>query len=106
MHKQENGRQTCLLNDRPMKHSASACVQIRRSVMTIKSKLAMIAASAALGVAVIGVASPALAQSAYTTGTESDSVSAGYPSPYGNGIHTYAPALAARHSRGLDAFAM
>ena len=44
-------------------------------------RFAFIAAIAALGIALPTVA---FAQSAYTTGTESSSVAAGYPSPYGN----------------------
>jgi hypothetical protein len=71
--------------------------------MTIKSKLAMIATSAALGVAALGIAAPAFAQSAYTTGTESPSVSTGYPSPFGSGAYAYAPGIASRHSRGREA---
>jgi hypothetical protein len=70
--------------------------------MTIKSKFATIATSAAFGIAALGAASPALAQSAYTTGSEASSVSAGYPSPLGHGLF----ADASRHSSGLDAFAM
>ena len=69
--------------------------------MIFKFKLAMIATSAALG-----VATPAFAQSAYTTGTESSSVSAGYPSPFGRGVYAYAPGVASRHTSGRDAFAM
>jgi hypothetical protein len=75
--------------------------------MTIKSKLAVIATSAALGVAALGIASPVLAQSAYTTGTESSSTAAGYPSPYGGGgRYAYNPGFVSRHSSGLGAFAM
>jgi hypothetical protein len=74
--------------------------------MTIKSKLAMIATSAALGISALGIASPALAQSAFTTGTEASSARAGYPSPLGNSLYAYAPGAASRHSRGLEAFAM
>jgi hypothetical protein len=76
--------------------------KLRRCVMTIKSKLAVIAASAALGMAALGVATPALAQSAYTSGTEASSVRAGYPSPDGNGLFDNTPG----HAPGLRAFAM
>lgn len=58
--------------------------------MINKTKLTLIAA-----VAAFAIASPAaaMAQSAYTTGTEADSVAAGYPSPYGNSndLYAYAP---------------
>jgi hypothetical protein len=41
----------------------------------------------------LGAAPAALAQSDYTTGTISNSVTAGYPSPYGagSGLYAYAP---------------
>jgi hypothetical protein len=74
--------------------------------MTIKSKLAVIATSAALGIAVLGAASPALAQSAWTTGTESNRVANGYASPYGGGLYDHDAGFAPRHSSGLEAFAM
>jgi hypothetical protein len=47
-----------------------------------------------------GAAPAALAQSAYTTGTISNSVAAGYPSPYGtgSGLYAYAPGFGARHA--------
>jgi hypothetical protein len=106
MRKQEKSQQTYLPNDRQMEHPLRAACKIRRSVMTIKSKLAMIATSAALGVAALTIGSPAFAQSAYTTGTESSSVSAGYPSPFGSGAYAYAPGVGSRHSSGRNAFAM
>jgi hypothetical protein len=49
--------------------------------MISKFKLTVIAAVAALSIA---VPTAAMAQSAYTTGTESNRVAAGYPSPYNN----------------------
>jgi hypothetical protein len=47
-----------------------------------------------------GAAPAALAQSAYTTGTITNSVAAGYPSPYGTGseFYDYAPGFRARSS--------
>jgi hypothetical protein len=56
--------------------------------MINKSRRALIAITIAFG-----VASPAaaLAQSAYTTGTESSNVAAGYPSPYHGSYYAYAP---------------
>jgi hypothetical protein len=74
--------------------------------MTIKSKLAVIATSAALGVAAFGLATPALAQSAWTTGTEANRVAAGYSSPYRGALYDYDPGFVSRHSSGLGAFAM
>ena len=47
--------------------------------MISKFKFTVIAAVAALSIA---VPTAAMAQSAYTTGTESNRVAAGYPSPY------------------------
>ncbi|HEY2530229.1 MAG TPA: hypothetical protein VGJ20_20225 [Xanthobacteraceae bacterium] len=41
-------------------------------------------------------ATPALAQSAWTTGTEASRVTAGYPSPYGQDLYAYAPGVDAR----------
>jgi hypothetical protein len=58
--------------------------------MIKKAQLALIAA-----VAAFAIASPALAQSDYTTGTEASDVRHGYPSPYGH--H--------RHRHGLQAYA-
>ena len=55
------------------------CYQLRRRTMISKLKLTVIAAVAALSIA---VPTAAMAQSAYTTGTESNRVAAGYPSPY------------------------
>jgi hypothetical protein len=53
--------------------------KLRRRTMISKLKLTVIAAVAALSIA---VPTAAMAQSAYTTGTESNRVAAGYPSPY------------------------
>jgi hypothetical protein len=52
-------------------------------------------------VSLLGVAPAAWAQSAYTTGTITDSVAAGYPSPYGppSDFYNYAPGFRA-HSGG------
>jgi hypothetical protein len=61
--------------------------------MINKSKLAFIAA-----VVLASIASPALAQSAWTTGTASSMARAGYPAPYGNSDYAY-------HSSGYGAFA-
>jgi hypothetical protein len=62
--------------------------------MIKKAQLALIAA-----VAAFAIASPALAQSDYTSGTEASDVRAGYPSPYGHrhrrGLHLYAPGIRA-----------
>jgi hypothetical protein len=52
------------------------------------------------------VASPALAQSAYTTGTATDRARAGYASPYGSGFYAYAPGVVSRRSSGYGAFGM
>jgi BA14K-like protein len=65
-------------------------------IMTNKPRRAFIA----IIVTAFGIASPvaAMAQSAYTSGSESSNVAAGYPSPYGgNGYYAYAqtPAAAA-----------
>jgi hypothetical protein len=53
-----------------------------------KTKLALIAA-----VAVLGIAMPAaaMAQSAYTSGSAASRAAAGYSSPYGGGLYAYAP---------------
>ena len=48
--------------------------------MIDKTKLALIAAIAALGIA---MPAAAMAQSAYTSGSAASRVAAGYPSPYG-----------------------
>jgi hypothetical protein len=61
--------------------------------------------AALIVLAAISVASPALAQSAYTTGTAADSANAGYPSPY-RGSYAYAPNSVSRGSGGLGSFAM
>jgi hypothetical protein len=52
------------------------------------SQRTLIAIITAFGIASPGVA---LAQSAYTTGSEASSAAAGYPSPYGGGPYAYAP---------------
>jgi hypothetical protein len=59
-----------------------------------KAKITLIAAIAALS-----LATPALAQSAYTTGSAASNAAAGYPSPYGNGngIYDYAPGYSFGH---------
>jgi len=49
--------------------------------MISKLKFTVIVAVAALSIA---VPTAAMAQSAYTTGTESNRAAAGYPSPYNN----------------------
>ena len=59
--------------------------------MIKKAQLALFAA-----VAAFALASPVLAQSDYTTGTEASDVRHGYPSPYGHhghrhGLYAYAP---------------
>ena len=56
--------------------------------MIDKTKLTLIAAIAALGIA---MPAAAMAQSAYTTGSAASRVTAGYPSPYGSGLYAYAP---------------
>jgi hypothetical protein len=50
-------------------------------------------------VSLIGIAPAAWAQSAYTTGTITDSIAAGYPSPYGppSDFYNYAPRFRARN---------
>jgi hypothetical protein len=65
-------------------------VKLRRKIMINKAKLTLIAAIAA---SCIALPAAALAQSAYTTGTEANRVAAGYPSPYGygSGLYAYAP---------------
>jgi hypothetical protein len=52
------------------------------------------------------IAPPALAQSAWTTGTAADRARAGYASPYGSGFYAYAPGVGSRDSSGYGAFAM
>jgi hypothetical protein len=65
--------------------------------MIKKAQLALIAA-----VAAFAIASPALAQSDYSSGTEASDVRHGYPSPYGHrhrsGLHLYAPGYGYSHS--------
>jgi hypothetical protein len=62
--------------------------------MINKSKLAFIAA-----VALASIATPALAQSAWTTGTAMSRARAGYSTPFGNNDYAY------RNSSGYGAFA-
>ena len=64
--------------------------------MIKKCKVAALAVFAAAS-----IASPALAQSSWTTGTASDMAGAGFASPYTN-----VPAVASGHASGLRAFAM
>ena len=56
--------------------------------MIDKTKLTLIAAVAALGIA---MPADAMAQSAYTTGSAASRAAAGYSSPYGGGLYAYAP---------------
>jgi hypothetical protein len=56
--------------------------------MIDKTKLALIAAVAAMGIA---MPAAAMAQSDYTTGSAANRAAAGYPSPYGSGLYAYAP---------------
>ena len=57
--------------------------------MIDKTKIALIAAVAALGIA---MPAAAMAQSAYTTGSAASRAAAGYASPYGGrGLYDYAP---------------
>ena len=56
--------------------------------MIDKTKLALIAVVAALGIA---MPAAAMAQSDYTTGSAANRAAAGYPSPYGSGLYAYAP---------------
>ena len=63
--------------------------------MISKSKLALIAAVAALGIA---MPAAAMAQSAYTTGTAASRAAAGYSTPYGGGLYDYAPGFGYDHA--------
>jgi hypothetical protein len=63
--------------------------------MINKSNIAVLAA-----LALTSVASPALAQSAWTTGTASSRARAGYSLPYGSGMYDN------RESSGLRAYGM
>jgi hypothetical protein len=56
--------------------------------MIDKTKLTLIAAIAAFGIA---MPAAAMAQSAYATGSAASRVAAGFPSPYGSGLYAYAP---------------
>ena len=64
--------------------------------MINKSKLALIAVVAALGIA---LPAAAMAQSDYTTGSAANRVAAGYPSPYGRGLYDYAPGYWNNHAQ-------
>jgi|HubBroStandDraft_6_1064221.scaffolds.fasta_scaffold561071_2 hypothetical protein len=64
--------------------------------MINKTKLALIAAVAALGIA---MPAAAMAQSDYTTGSAANRVAAGYPSPYGRGLYDYAPGYWNNHAQ-------
>jgi hypothetical protein len=55
--------------------------------MINKTKLALISAVAALGIA---MPAAAMAQSAYTTGSAASRAAAGYSTPYGGGLYDYA----------------
>jgi hypothetical protein len=63
--------------------------------MIDKTKLALIAAVVALGIAMPGAA---MAQSDYTTGSAASRAAAGYPSPYGGGLYDYAPDYGYNHA--------
>ena len=56
--------------------------------MIDKTKIALIAAVAALGIA---MPAAAMAQSAYTSGSAANRAAAGYSTPYGGGLYAYAP---------------
>jgi DNA-binding transcriptional LysR family regulator len=60
------------------------------------TKIALIAAVAALGIA---MPAAAMAQSTYTTGSAASRLAAGYPSPYGSGIYAYAPGHSYDHAQ-------
>jgi hypothetical protein len=62
--------------------------------MINKTKLALIAAVAALGIA---MPAAAMAQSDYTTGSAANRAAAGYASPYGGGLYDYAPNYGSNH---------
>ena len=62
----------------------------------IKTKLALIAVVAAMGIA---MPAAAMAQSDYTTGSAANRVAAGYPSPYGRGLYDYAPGYWNNHAQ-------
>ena len=64
--------------------------------MINKSKLALIAAVAALGIA---MPAAAMAQSDYTTGSAANRAAAGYPSPYGRGLYDYVPGYDSNHGQ-------
>jgi hypothetical protein len=52
----------------------------------------------------VGATSAALAQSAWTDG--SDRARAGFASSYGSGLYAYAPGSVSGHANGLSAYAM
>lgn len=62
----------------------------------IKTKLALIAVVAAMGIA---MPAAAMAQSDYTTGSAASRAAAGYPSPYGGGLYAYAPGYSSNHAQ-------
>jgi len=75
---------------------------LRRKTMINKTKLILLAAIAASSIV---LPAAAMAQSAYTTGTEASRVAAGYPSPYGDesGLYAYAPGhFRPTHSKAVD----
>ena len=81
-------RQTHLLITKQDSAAPLLTVTIRGKTMLNRSQRTLIAVITAFGIASSGTA---LAQSAYTTGTEASSAAAGYPSPYGGGPYAYAP---------------
>jgi hypothetical protein len=91
----ERPRRTHLLVS---KRHRAACRGMRRKTMIAKK----IIITAAL---LLGATSAALAQSAWTTGTASDRERAGFPSPFGGSLYSYAPDFAPGDSSGLRAFA-
>jgi hypothetical protein len=64
--------------------------------MIDKTKLALIAAVTALGLA---MPAAAMAQSAYTSGSAASRAAAGYSSPYGGGLYAYAPGYGHGHAQ-------
>ena len=64
--------------------------------MIDKTKLALIAAVTALGIA---MPAAAMAQSDYTTGSAANRAAAGYPSPYGHSLYDYAPGYDSNHGQ-------
>jgi hypothetical protein len=80
------------------KRHRAACRGMRRKTMIAKK----IIITAAL---LLSATSAALAQSAWTTGTASDRERAGFPSPFGGSLYSYAPDYVPGDSSGLRAFA-